>query len=311
MSIGVANTDSDPETKTESFVQPKIACEPLTSNVSTAAASPRDVNAKPEVRSRDWLIRRIQQLEPWHMNIELTEELHTGQVYAADGMIRNRSGNSGISLLSLRDHFFKLIDSLYPQGLQGKRFLDCACNAGGYCFWARQREASFSFGFDVRDHWIKQAQFIKNHRKVAPTDRIQFQHCDLYDLSSHKLGAFDITNFKGIFYHLPDPIAGLRIAADMTREILIFDSSTTWAQVDGHLKAGWESEENLMSGVHGLKWYPTGPQVCADILKWLGFGELKLMFYRQQHDQPQLGRVQIVAARQKDRLKDLRGQTLA
>jgi SAM-dependent methyltransferase len=254
------------------------------------------------------MIRRIQEIGPWHMNVQLTETLSTGQAFDESGSIKDRDQNSGISLLTLQTHFLKKLDQIYPQGLSEKSFLDCACNSGGYCFWARERDIKSAFGFDVREHWIRQARFIKAQRQVAPTDRIQFQVCDLYDLPKRKLAPVDITMFKGIFYHLPDPITGLKIAADLTGEVMFFNTSTTWGESDGYLKCGWESRERLMSGVHGLKWYATGPRVLSDILKWAGFVEQRLMFYVQQHDQPQLGRVEIIAAKKPGLLDNIGGE---
>ena len=163
----------------------------------------------PKQLDREALVRRIKALGPWHMNIQLTEELNSGEVFAEDGVKRGRDegGRGGdVSLLQLRDLFLKQIDSIYPDGLKGKTFLDCACNAGGYCFWTRERDIKSAFGFDVREHWIKQARFVKAQRRVAETDRIQFRVNDLYDIPSQNLTPFDITMFKGIFYHLPDPI---------------------------------------------------------------------------------------------------------
>ncbi len=254
------------------------------------------------------MINRIKQLGPWHMNIQLTENLNTGQVFSDDGVVKDRPSNSGVSLLQLRDRWVQLMQKMYPSGLSDKRFLDCACNAGGYCFWARELDIQEAVGFDVREHWIRQANFVKNHRIVAPTDRIRFQVSDLYDLPKLQLEPFDVVNFKGIFYHLPDPITGLRLAADMTKEVLFFNTSTTWGEQDGYMKVGWESTENVMSGVHGLKWYPTGPNVLAQILRWMGFVEMKLMFFKQQYDQPQLGRTEIIASKVAGKLDSIGGE---
>jgi SAM-dependent methyltransferase len=263
--------------------------------------------ANPETLDRASLINRIQTLGPWHMNIQLTEELSTGQAFSDDGSIQDRPSNSGVSLLSLRDSFLRQIDAIYPEGITDKTFLDCACNAGGYCFWTREREIKNAFGFDVREHWIRQARFVKTQRVVQPTDRIQFRVSDLYELPNLNLPPRDITMFKGIFYHLPEPIHGLKIAADLTNEVMFFNTSTTWGLDDGFMQVGWESRENVMSGVHGLKWYPTGPRICGEMLKWLGFVEMKEIFYRQQHDQPQLGRTEIVASKVKGLLENLPG----
>ncbi|MFM7115402.1 MAG: methyltransferase domain-containing protein [Planctomycetota bacterium] len=252
----------------------------------------------------------IARLGPWHMNIQLTESVWTGEVFASGGAIRDRDRNKGISLLNLRLHYFDLLSKIFPQGVEGKTLLDCACNAGGYSFWAREIGMRSAFGFDVREHWIQQARFVQAHRQVAPTDNIQFAVCDLYDLPKLNCSPADITMFKGIFYHLPDPVTGLKLAADLTREVMIFNTSTIWGESDGYLKCGRESRNNLMSGVHGLKWYATGPKVLAEILKWAGFVEQKLHFQVQQHDQPQLGRIEIIASKVPGMLEKFAGESL-
>jgi tRNA (mo5U34)-methyltransferase len=261
--------------------------------------------AAPE-ESRLW--EDVRELGPWHMNIQLTDSIFTGAAFADGGTIRNREQNKGISLLNLRDYFMDKLHKIYPEGLDTKTFLDCACNAGGYCFWAREAGMQSAFGFDVREHWIRQARFVQSQRTVAPTDRIQFEVCDLYRLPQLGRPPADVTMFKGIFYHLPDPVTGLKIAADLTREVMFFNTSTVWGEPDGYLKYGWESRENLMSGVHGLKWYATGPKVLAEILKWAGFVEQRLMFVIQQHDQPQLGRIEIIASKVPGLLDRIKGQ---
>jgi hypothetical protein len=78
--------------------------------------------------------------------------------------------------------------------------------------------------------------------------------------------------FKGLFYHLPDPVSGLRIAADLTKELLILNTATLPGP-EGALMLADEGYE-LMSGVYGLCWYPTGPVVLERILRWMGFTEV-------------------------------------
>ena len=46
------------------------------------------------------------------------------------------------------------------------------------------------FGFDVRDHWIKQARFLAQH---LPSDNIEFATYDLGSLPERRVGQFDIT----------------------------------------------------------------------------------------------------------------------
>lgn len=268
---------------------------------------PSTTSQPPEKMELDAKVRRIKALGPWHMDIQLTDDLSTGQVFDDDDK-QNRGPNGGVSLLRLREDFLRQVDSMYPDGLGDKTFLDCACNAGGYCFWTRERDVQAAYGFDVREHWISQARFVKTQREIAPTDRIQFRVSDLYDVPKLDLSPASLTMFKGIFYHLPDPVSGLKIAADLTKEVMIFNTSTTWDIEDGFMQVGQESKQNVMSGVHGLKWYPTGPKVCAEILKWAGFVEMKLVFYRQQYNLPHLGRTEIVASKVPGLLDNLKGE---
>jgi hypothetical protein len=48
--------------------------------------------------------------------------------------------------------------------------------------------------------------------------------------------------------------------------------------------------DELMSGVYGLCWYPTGPAVLEPLLKWLGFVETKVSWEIE-------GRLEMLASR--------------
>lgn len=193
-----------------------------------------------------------------------------------------RSKHEGhVSFEDKEERFKSMIGSIYRNGLSGKTFLDCACNCGAYCFWASELGAETAFGFDIRHHWIDQAEFLLKNREMDSTG-VSFRTCDLYDFPKLSLPAFDITYFRGLFCHLPDPISGLRIAADATNELLYLDTATVelpeGEQFSGGLMASYEGTESLMSGAYGLNWYPTGHKVLRHILHWLGFVEVKVLW---------------------------------
>ncbi len=146
-------------------------------------------------------------------------------------------------------------------------------------------------------------------RTVAPTDRIRFSVRDLYDLPSRRLSQFDITLFKGIFYYLPDPITGLRIASELTREVLLFNTQTAWGFPDGFLRPGRENAVRLMSGTYGLNWRPTGPRTLILVLKWLGYDSSKLVFHQQNLNNPRLGRMEIVASKVLGLINEVQAET--
>jgi tRNA (mo5U34)-methyltransferase len=233
-----------------------------------------DAGTVPETRAE------IIRLGPWHYDIEVTPEVGTRDWLDAVG------GKSEVGFLSRRQQFKNLLAPLYPNGLEDRSALDCGCNAGGYLFWAKELGAGECFGFDARKHWIEQARFLAENRTVGPTDRMRFEACDLYDLPGLGLEPFDITIFNGLFYHLPDPVTGVKIAADLTKELMIFTTATYAGSQDGFLYVENESDSHLMSGIHGLNWRPTGPTVVTKILRWAGFSETRVLWHRPHAEQP-------------------------
>jgi SAM-dependent methyltransferase len=255
----------------------------------------------PFIESETQLVAAIRDLAPWHHDIQLRPAVSTGRVFSESGRLSPLE-NQGVSLISPREKFLRRLDELFPNGLQGKRFLDCACNAGGYCFWARERDVAAAVGFDVREHWISQARFVQRQRSVQPTDRLDFWQLDLYDLPKRGLEPFDLTYFSGIFYHLPDPITGLKIAADLTRDVLVLNTSmdNSGTSTMG-LKLSMEGTEPLMSGVHSLAWLPNNPETLFTILRYMGFSEIKLT-NDQTNPTSKRRRVEIYASRYPGRL---------
>ena len=257
--------------------------------------------------TRQSMVEQIEKMRPWHHDIQITDELSSGEVFTNEFPVHPKE-NDGVSLISPRDRFLEQLDGLYPNTLAGKRFLDCACNAGGYCFWARERDAEHAVGFDVREHWIQQARFVQQHRNVAPVDRVEFHVMDLYDVPKHDFGSFDMTYFSGIFYHLPDPITGLKIAADMTSDIFVLNTAI---KTDDNNPTGLtmarESRTKVMSGVHEMSWFPNGPDCLHHLLRWLGFQEMKITLHIDKRDLLRQ-RIEMVAAREKGRLKNVEGE---
>jgi SAM-dependent methyltransferase len=234
---------------------------------------------------RDSIVR----LGPWHHDVEVAPGVRTGEPAPA-GTYPPELGTP--TLIQPERAMGRLVGEVYPEGLAGRSVLDCACNAGGYLFAAARLGAGRCFGFDVRPHWIEQARFLSEH---LPSDNLEFDTLDLAALPQRRLGEFDVTLFNGIFYHLPDPIAGLRIAADHTRELLVVNTAVLPRDGDS-LVLSRESETEVMSGVHGLAWLPTNDGVVRAILEWCGFPHARLRFERKSvaGHRP---RIEVIAAR--------------
>lgn len=242
-----------------------------------------------ELDLREEIIR----LGPWHLDVEVTPEMSTRVFLEAPPETYPDLGR--VQFQSPRERWMENMRFIYPEGLQGRTVLDCACNCGAYLFWAKELGAGDCFGFDAREHWITQARFLQRHRS-GPNSGIQFEICDLYDVPKLGLEPFDITLFNGLFYHLYDPIGGLRIACDLTKELIHVGTATRKGMQDGLLVVDAENPDWAMSGLHNLRWLPTGPGAIEPILRWAGFEETAVASWWEKKEQA-FGRVQVVGSR--------------
>src|SRR5687768_9583552 len=103
--------------------------------------------------SADQIERTLRELGPWHFNMEILPNVWTG-AYNKDSY-----GNVDLDKVGLIDPYEmkSLLQVILPDGgIAGRTLLDVGCNAGGYCFVAHELGAKACYGFDVREHWIRQ-----------------------------------------------------------------------------------------------------------------------------------------------------------
>ena len=235
---------------------------------------------------------QLREMAPWHFDMEVQPGLRTSQFN------KEEYGDVDLDKVGVvnPDEMKPLLASILPQGgVAGRTFLDVGCNGGGYCFVAHELGAKACYGFDVRDHWIRQAEFVRSLR-YPDASSIHFNVADVKEFAHHD--QYDVTLFKGVFYHLPDPIAMLRKLCDLSRRAIIVDSASR-SDIPEDCMVPWqESKTHVMSGVDGLAWFPGGPAVMKPILAWSGFPHMRVVQHRRG-DQSQRfrGRFRVIAAR--------------
>ena len=102
-------------------------------------------------------------LRPWHLNVSIGPGLSTRD------FLEEEAARTPGSFYDPTPGFSWLLRRLYPDGLEGRSVLDCACNCGAYLFLAKELGAGECLGFDVREHWIEQARFLARNRSARPT----------------------------------------------------------------------------------------------------------------------------------------------
>jgi SAM-dependent methyltransferase len=237
--------------------------------------------------------QNLRNLAPWHFDMEVVPGVKTAAY--------NKESYGDIDLDKVGiidpDEMRELLKAILPDhGVKGKTFLDVGCNGGGYCFVAHELGAKLCYGFDVREHWIRQAEFIRSvkyptavnlHFKLADVKRFAHEH------------RYDVVLFKGVFYHLPDPISMLTKLCDLTARIIIVDTASRSDIPGDCMVPWWESTTHVMSGVDGLAWFPGGPEVVAAILKYAGFPHMRVINHRKGGKAERFrGRFRLIAARE-------------
>jgi len=240
-------------------------------------------------QERNTILRRLSELAPWHFDHEILPGVMTGSfnrpTYAEPDL-------TSVALIDPRNmiRFFK-----QAGGLAGKSVLDVACNSGGYCFLAYTLGATRVLGVEVRQHWLDQAEFVRSVKYPSST-AVEFRTTNIVEYLDSSEERFDITIFKGIFYHLPDPISVLSRLCDRTTEMLLVDTMSSDIVPEDCLTPIKESETHVMSGVNGLAWLPGGPAAVKPILEFKGFKFTEVDNWRHGIS-PNRGRFGIVASR--------------
>lgn len=178
------------------------------------AVSATEESTKP--MSRQEMADALAELAPFHHAIDLPYGLSTYDSASA------RHDRERTRLKSLTDHLWPRLLKRYNGSLSGKRVLDIACNCGGFAIEASRAGASEVIGIDVDEHYIRQANFIRDALQVT---NVSFQTARLEDLDPKQIGTFDVIFFFGILYHLADPIGALERISALSRDMVVVDTS--------------------------------------------------------------------------------------
>ena len=238
----------------------------------------------------------VRDLSPWHFVIEVAPGIRTVDFNRKAYKDKDLNNVGMIDPEEMRP----LLQHILPGGVHGKSFLDVGCNGGGYCFIAHELGAEVCYGFDVRDHWIRQATFVKSV-KYPTAETVRFAVADVQAITLDR--KFDVTLFKGVLYHLPDPLHMLIKLCGVTSRAIIVDTVSRNDIPLNCIVPDAEPKTQVMSGVDGLCWYPGGPEALQPLLAWCGFPHVRVV-YRQVGAKSGIhrGRFRILAARELDDL---------
>jgi tRNA (mo5U34)-methyltransferase len=122
-----------------------------------------------------------------------------------------------------------------PIEMNGATVIDIGAWNGYYSFEAKRRGASRVL---ATDHFCWNHEHFRGREtfdlaRSALGLEIEALDIDVPELSPEKVGGkFDVVLFLGVFYHLFDPIDGLRRAASLANDVLVVETHTDLADLD-------------------------------------------------------------------------------
>lgn len=142
-----------------------------------------------------------------------------------------------------------------PIDLAGASVVDIGAWNGFYSFTAKQRGAERVL---ATDHFawnhpdFRGRETFELARDALGLD-VEMCDIDVPELSPEVLGTFDVVLFLGVFYHLFDPLDGLRRAASLAEDVVV---------VETHIDARHDTRPAMI-------FYP-GSELAGDATNWWG-----------------------------------------
>jgi tRNA (mo5U34)-methyltransferase len=149
--------------------------------------------------------RRVDELGWWYHHFELPNGVWTGngEPPAYDPVER-----------------WNLFESHLPDDLEGKSVLDVGGNSGYFSLRMKQRGAGRCLMVEPVVEFVEQATFVFDQFGVEVEVVCEDVHA--YCLTTDE--RFDYVLFLGLFYHLKYPVLVLDRLAEMTKELIVFNS---------------------------------------------------------------------------------------
>jgi tRNA (mo5U34)-methyltransferase len=159
--------------------------------------------------TREEILSRLDQLQPWFHHIDLGNGLVTKSESVMGEPVDHPAG------------IWQTIQKCLPKDLTGKSVLDVGCNAGFYAIEAKRRGADRVLGVDGQRQHVRQAVFV---RQVLNLD-IEYRRMNVYELTRRNVGEFDVTLALGLIYHLKHLVLALENLYAVTRDLLIVETA--------------------------------------------------------------------------------------
>lgn len=158
--------------------------------------------------------------------------------------------------------------------IQGKSVLDIGCWDGAYSIEAKRRGAARVLATDhfawAPGSWGDRRAFELARQRLAPD--IEVMDVEVEDLTTDRVGNFDVVLFCGVFYHLRHPFQILERIASLAKQTLIVESRMLRTFHNSPVMRFYPGTE--LDGDPTNWWAPN--RACLDaMLRDLGFSNIR------------------------------------
>lgn len=157
--------------------------------------------------------------------------------------------------------------------LSGVTFLDVGTWDGANAFEARRRGAARIVAVDA-PAWRKKGgrRTFELARSALKMEDIEGLELDISEFTPERPGQFDVVLFAGVFYHLYDPIRGLQLVSNCTKNLLIVETYLDLMDVSRPAMVFYPGDE---LGRDASNWWGPNAQCITDLLKKNKFGKIE------------------------------------
>ncbi|HEX4276755.1 MAG TPA: DUF1698 domain-containing protein, partial [Bryobacteraceae bacterium] len=155
-----------------------------------------------------------------------------------------------------------------PDDLRGKRVLDVGAWDGWFSFECERRGAEV-----VAVDCVPLDTF--NEAKQLLGSKVEYLTLDVNELSSRRLGHFDIVLFFGVLYHLRHPLLGLEKAVELSTDLVLVESFVINAE-SRRIPAVMEFYERTDLGGQVDNWCGPSPECLTSMCRSAGFAQVEL-----------------------------------
>jgi SAM-dependent methyltransferase len=203
-----------------------------------------------------------------HHNIRLDDGTQT---YPAAGYLLEENGRFQAAK--------RMLNLVFPDGLQGKRIADLGCLEGGYAT-GFARLGMDATGIEVRESNFQNCLYVRSNVNLP---NLSFVKDDVYNVDQY--GIFDAIWACGIFYHLDKPRSFMEKVARTCRKVLMLETHFTHAQRTSAAEQYKLSDLCEHDNLRG-RWYheySNASQDDLENLKWASWSNRDSFWLQKEH----------------------------